>query len=65
MTKYRVPTEEEKEILRRNGIDPEHVAVFYREERRFCLLNHLTRDRITVTQGDKPWSQEKTPSCGR
>ena len=47
MTKYRVPTEEEKRIMRRNGIEPEGVAVIFRDEK--------TRDQITITQGEKKW----------
>lgn len=55
MTKFRMPTAEEKEILRRNGIDPEGVAVVYRENNMIVVLRHKTRDEITIRQGGKPW----------
>lgn len=55
MTKFRMPTAEEKEILRRNGIDPEGVAVIYRENNMIVVLRHKTRDEITIRQGGKPW----------
>ena len=55
MTKYRMPTAEEKEILRRNGIDPDGVAVTYRDADTIHLVRHKTRDEITIRQGGKPW----------
>lgn len=55
MSKYRVLTEQEEEILRRNGIDTEHVVVELRTEVSIWLLNHKTRDTIVVRQGDKKW----------
>lgn len=53
--KYRVPTAEEKEILRRNGVDPEGVAVIFRDEKEIMILRHKTRDTISVKRGEKPW----------
>ena len=53
--KYRVPTEKEKEIIRRNGIDPEGLAVTYADENSLHLLRHKTRDEITIRRGDKKW----------
>ena len=55
MDKYRMPDKEEEEILRRNGIDPEGVAVTYRDAKTIRLLRYKTRDEITIKQGDKKW----------
>ena len=55
MTKYRVPTEEEKRIMRRNGIEPEGVVVIFRDEKTIHVVRHKTRDQITITQGEKKW----------
>ena len=57
MDKHRVPREDEKEILRRNGIDPEGCVVELRTKDTIRLLRHKTRDTITVHQGDKKWEQ--------
>lgn len=54
--KYRIPDEEEKRILERNGIDPTNLAVESRSEGSILLLNHKTRDQIYITQGDRKWS---------
>lgn len=53
--KYKILTEQQKEVLRRNGIDPEGIAVMYADENRIRLLRHETRDEITIDRGDKPW----------
>lgn len=55
MDKYRIPTKEEIEIIRRNGIDPDGVAVTYRDARTIQLLMYKTRDQITIRQGDRKW----------
>lgn len=56
-TKYRLPDEEEKRILERNGIDPAGMVIEHRSEGSMLLLNHKTRDEILITQGDKKWSE--------
>lgn len=53
--KYRLPNEKEREILRRNGVDPEGVAVIFRDEKEIVILRHKTRDTISVRMGEKPW----------
>lgn len=53
--KNRVPTQEELEIIRRNGIDTEGVAVSYRDEDTIHLLRFKTRDTIIIRRGDKQW----------
>lgn len=53
--KYKTPTEREKEIIRRNGIDPEGVAVIHSDDDTIHLLRYTTRDEITINRGDKPW----------
>ena len=55
MNKYRMPNKEEEEIIRCNGIDPEGVAVTYRDAKTIRLLQYKTRDEITIKQGDKKW----------
>lgn len=55
MGKYLVPDELEKEIMRRNGIDPEGKMVFLRTEDAIYLLNNKTRDNISIHRGDKKW----------
>lgn len=59
--KYNVPTREETEILRRNGIDPANVVVKLRSESSIVLLNHDTRDFIHIMEGDRKWSTYPTP----
>lgn len=53
--KYRLPNDKEREILRRNGVDPEGVTVIFREEKEIVVLVHKTRDTISIRMGDKPW----------
>ena len=55
MSDYRVPDDAEIQILKRNGIDPDGVAVTYRDERTIRLLRYKTRDEITIKMGDKKW----------
>ena len=55
MSKYRTPTKEEEEIIRRNGIDPEGKTVSFRSDTCIELLAFKTRDTITIRQGDKKW----------
>ncbi len=55
MTKFTQPTEEERKILERNGIDPDNCAVFHRTEDSICLLRYKTRDTIVIHRGDKKW----------
>lgn len=55
MQDYRVPTLEEAQIISRNGIDPDSVAVVYRDETTIRMLCYTTRDTITLHQGDKKW----------
>ena len=53
--KNRILDEQEKEILRRNGIDTDGVSVIYRDEKEIVILRHKTRDTISVRMGDKKW----------
>lgn len=55
MAKYTVPDEKEREIISRNGIDPDSVAVFLRTEDSIHLLVYKTRDTIAIHRGDKKW----------
>ena len=60
MAKYRMPTEEELAIIRRNGIDPDGVCVSFRSEDTICLLRYKTRDEIVIRQGDRNWKTYQT-----
>lgn len=55
MSKYRVPTPEEEEIIRRNGIDPEGKLIAHRSEDCISLVCHKTRDTILICRGEKKW----------
>lgn len=57
MDKYRTPTEEERRIIERNGIDLERVpmAVTYRGEDVIYLKAYKTGDEISIRQGCKKW----------
>lgn len=56
MGEHRSPTEREIEILRRNGIDPENLAVEYANDDCIRVLRFKTRDEIVIYRGDKKWS---------
>lgn len=56
MVKYRVPTDQEVEIFRQNGIDPEGLSISYADDDCIRALRHKTRDEIVIHRGDKKWS---------
>lgn len=56
MGKYSTPTEREIEILRRNGIDPENLAISHSDDDCIRALRFKTRDEIVIHRGDKQWS---------
>lgn len=56
MGKYRIPTEQEAEILRRNGIDPDNLTIVHSDDDCIRALRFQTRDEIVVHRGDKKWS---------
>lgn len=55
MSKYTVPNEKEKRIIRQNLLDPEKVAVMYSDETKIRLLCYPTRDVIVIEKGDRKW----------
>ena len=57
MSKYRAPTEEEKRIIRENGIDPDKtsLAVSFRTPDSIHILIHKTRDEVVIRKGERPW----------
>lgn len=57
MDKFRTPTEEERRIIQRNGIDLTKisVAVIGRTEDVIFLQVHRTGDEVTIRQGLKKW----------
>lgn len=55
MLNIRVPDEQEKRIIRENGMDPERFGVSYRDDTSIRLLNYRTRDYITIHKGDRRW----------
>lgn len=56
MPKYRVPDEQEKKIIRENGLDPERFTVEFRSKDSIYLLNFKTRDTVAIHRGDRTWS---------
>lgn len=48
-------SENEKQILRENGMDPKNYGVLYRDASCIRLLCFLTRDIVTIDKGDRPW----------
>lgn len=55
MAKARAADEREQRILRENQIDPDRFSVIFRDEDTIVLLNHITRDTLTVRKGDRAW----------
>lgn len=57
MDKFRVPDEEERKIIERNGINIQNLpmAVTHRSEDAIHLKVHKTGDEITIRQGYKRW----------
>lgn len=55
MSKPRGLDPQEERICRENGVDPDHVSVEYRGEDYIVLLNHRTRDNITIRKGERKW----------
>lgn len=57
MEKFRTPTDEERRIIERNGIDLQKVpmAVTYRSEDVIHLKAYKTGDEITIRQGCRSW----------
>jgi hypothetical protein len=56
MPKYKIPDDRESEILKRNGIAPESVAIVFSDDDSIRVLNYKTRDEIAIYRGDKQWS---------
>lgn len=54
--KVRALTDQERSVLKRNGVDPERCSVVHRDDDAIVLINHKTRDNITIRQGDKSWN---------
>lgn len=52
---FRKPTQQEVEILLRNGIKPEGLAVKRSDGDMIHVLRHCTRDEIIIHRGDKKW----------
>ena len=55
MARVNVPDEQEKRILRENGLDPDRYGVVYRDDATIHLLNYDTRDDVVIRKGDRPW----------
>lgn len=56
MSSFRVPTEDEKQIMRENGIsDFKSYGVMHRDADSIRLLCHSTRDVVTIWRGDRKW----------
>ena len=55
MARVNVPDEQEKRILRENGLDPEKYGVTYRDDATIHLICYDTRDDVVIRKGDRPW----------
>ena len=55
MSKPRVLDPQEERICKENGVETEHVSVEYRSDDCIVLLNHRTRDNITIRKGERKW----------
>lgn len=55
MARVNVPDEQEKRILRENGLDPDRYGVVYRDDATIHLLNYDTRDDVVIRKGDRTW----------
>ena len=51
----RVPTDKEAEILRRNGIDSDAVAVKHSDKDTIRFKKLKTGDEIVIHRGDRKW----------
>ena len=51
--KYKIPNEAQREILIRNGIDPDGCIVRLAEKDVLWIERHMTGDEITVRPGVK------------
>ena len=67
-TKFRIPTKDESQFLRENGIDPDRVMVNHKSEDTMVLLNLHTNDDIVIHAGPKSkrdfpsvWEGRRTP----
>lgn len=49
------PNQQEVQILRENGLDPDNYGVTYRSADAIQLLCYVTRDQITIYRGDRKW----------
>lgn len=56
MANTREPYEDEKQIMKENGIsDSKSYGVMYRNADTIRLLCHETRDMIVIYRGDRKW----------
>ena len=60
MPKIETPNDRDREIMRRNGIDPgpennSKFCVIFRDENSIVLRNYKTRDDIRIHRGDRKW----------
>ena len=55
MASAKVPTDEERRIIRENGLNPEEYAVTFRTDTEIYLLCYKTRDQVVIRKGDRPW----------
>lgn len=56
MPKIDIPNEQERKIIRENGMNPAEFCVTFRDETTICLRNYKTRDDVTIRKGDRAWS---------
>lgn len=55
MSSFKVPDEEERRIIRENGLNPEEYAVTFRTDTEIYLLCYKTRGQVVIRKRDRPW----------
>lgn len=50
-----VPDQQEAQILRENGMNPDNYGITFRAADVIQVLCYATRDQITIYRGDRKW----------
>ena len=62
--KFRMPTADEEEIIRRNGVDPAGISIITRDENTIFLRQHKTGDDLMIIRGLRPWGNWRNDTHG-
>lgn len=55
MSKFEVPDELQRRIIRKNGMNPEEYSVILAGDDFLLLLCHKSRDTVRIDRGDRRW----------